>query len=700
MAIELDNILSTDIEKARASIQRLSEKIGINLVELPINIDRSDSPTALAYTNSEGIWISKKIIIQEPDAVEIYLAHEIFHHVVNDHENTSKFSAMDVNIAEDYSINWHIKRLFGYDVRKLKSGKFLYNEKLGCMRVHKILKYKMKESSRGCCSFGIPHVTILEAARKIRSEYEPWKSMVHTRPLFFLDDMDRQKYLSVLDAVRYKIPATTLPIDIRQVLEGLWTHAFYEAPVAKLRHDLTLTNTETVAYAWRRDFNTSGDAIVSAYSAAKFINILSEHKAYLEMRVGSAMTRHARIAGKLKAAQEIGAKKTAKKLQRKLASAALAVQRAKNRLEWPIERLFKEKPVTRIPAIEIPVRAAALRVPDKRKPIAGLPTLRRNETVRELRLLSGVSQRIVQKVKNIVDALEDIFDADAPGTPDMHLPKTENSGGNESQGNKSAAQQKIDQLETVESNANLLIDIIQYMREFETALAKKRNRNSSDSQYVNQLISYGNELEQVELAEFALLASTPDVQSVFYNKLSNHSLMLYTPPEMKRSPIVIAVDCSGSMSGEYYVTACGFALAMIKMLAQDKRGAALYTFSDDVGKSVVSNGKEISMQQCLDVLTNIRSGGTSFSAALAGAYNIKNNMGWKSLTTIMITDGQSNLNPDIKDRLRTEKSPDDKLIAVLTSGNDDGLYPFCDDSVRVKRSKLFNELIEQGGQLL
>lgn len=310
-----------------------------------------------------------------------------------------------------------------------------------------------------------------------------------------------------------------------------------------------------------------------------------------------------------------------------------------------------------------------------------------------------MTQRIVQKVKSVADELDELFD-DVQGIPNMHLPNDGGSGFNMGNDTPSAAQQKLDQLETVESNVNLLTDIIQYMREFETALAKKRNRNSSDSTYVNQIISYGKELEQVELAEFALLAASPEVQSVFYSKLSNHSLMLYTPPEVKRSPIVIAVDCSGSMMGEPYTTACGFALAMIRMLAQDKRGAALITFSDTVVKSVVANGKEISMKQCLEVLTNIRAGGTSFSAALNGAYNIKKNMNWKTLTTLLITDGQSGLSNEAKDRLRQEKTPEDKLVAVLTSGDDSGLHPFCDDSVIVKRSKLFNELVEQGGQLL
>lgn len=360
---EADNILSSDIEKARESIKRFSAKVGINMAELPISIDRGDNPHALAYTTSEGIWISKKVIVQEPEQVEVYLAHELFHHVVNDQERTSKYSAWDVNIAEDYSINWHIKRIFGYDVRNLKCGKLLFDKKLGCMHVHQILKYKTKEDNKdgGCGGFGIPHVLILEAARKVRLEHEPWKSMPHTRPLFYLDDIDRRKYVEVLDAVRYKIGISTLPVDTKQLLEGLWTHSFHESPVAKLRRVLDLTNTETAAYAWRRDFDTAGDAIISAYTAAKFINTISHHEFYLARRVANARSRRDRLMDKHKEAVNKGKKKLAAKLQRKLTSAETGLKRAQARMKWPLERLFKEKPVTRIPTAEIPVRAIALR---------------------------------------------------------------------------------------------------------------------------------------------------------------------------------------------------------------------------------------------------------------------------------------------------------------------------------------------------
>jgi hypothetical protein len=101
-----------------ASIIKLAKIIGPEILTLPLFID--DKNKAPAWTNGSGIYISRRVYDLEPENVNVFIMHEVMHYVVRDPEIYGIYPNGVVNIAEDYKINYLIKRQFGYDVRKTK----------------------------------------------------------------------------------------------------------------------------------------------------------------------------------------------------------------------------------------------------------------------------------------------------------------------------------------------------------------------------------------------------------------------------------------------------------------------------------------------------------------------------------------------------------------------------------------------------
>jgi uncharacterized protein with von Willebrand factor type A (vWA) domain len=242
-----------------------------------------------------------------------------------------------------------------------------------------------------------------------------------------------------------------------------------------------------------------------------------------------------------------------------------------------------------------------------------------------------------------------------------------------------------------------------YVKEFETALHVKKSRRHDEFAHTIDLIpTSGAELEKVSTSELALL-NNKHTRMAFFMKLANGSLTTLQPQENKRQPIAMCVDASGSMQGTPYEMACGFAIAMLKKLGEDRRGGVFTVFSSRVTHSVtLVENKPFDFVAIMRVLLTPQFGGTSFDAALSEVYRVKQEQRWKAMTTLMITDGGDQVSDHMVAEIKRQKGPHDHISMILTnrSQNGNGLRGLQDDIVSVTKKNMQITLQKIGNSLL
>ena len=193
----------------------------------------------------------------------------------------------------------------------------------------------------------------------------------------------------------------------------------------------------------------------------------------------------------------------------------------------------------------------------------------------------------------------------------------------------------------------------------------------------------------------AMLLMDPDMEFIFARKFQERALLEYElkeKPEEERGPIVMLLDCSGSMSyGSRDVWASAVALAFLGVAREQKRDFALLHFSDDVRKTTLFEGKKPVDQEKLveTVLACGSSGGTNFEKPLASGVKVIEHFGaFKKADVIMVSDGDASVSDEF---LKTGYIPVKKALEVScytillgSEGNKENTDRFSDQTVRLQ----------------
>lgn len=754
------------LDVAQKSINTLAPILGSEIVELPLFVEKNLT-APLAYTTSSGIWLREDVLQQDASNAHIYVMHEIGHHVIDNPELTGMFSATLVNYAEDYWINNHmLLDTFGYDVRKLKMGKLLFNKRLGKMQPHEIAVELYKKQSqyfgpnKPCGCNGIAHPTIRKIANRIRLKYD-LGNYKRQGELIVCDKVDDAEYERAVPELRKSATKmNNIRTDIDNLAKGLWLRAFLPEPKPTPLSSV-LNVQQTLTYCWDASQirnSTVNNHEESAIAVSLFLKTCDNHQRILARKVllaESAISQHKERLRMLKkrakkARKPVPPRKQAE-LLRLIEKQKVVLAKRRQQARYPLSVLLGTHPVHL--AKSMSTKTVTMTSRKRRKSVReadDFVTVQSNVTTNVLRRLSSISASQLEKLLDFRDTLQKQFgplinndegeeqpeqekpefeepedeDQNKPSKKEKQPKNEKGQGGSEdsdtddddlpipdtspkgnagaakgNDGNKKTLLKTLHQLPL--TDFKLIQSILSYMQEFDTALSVKKSAKLNEN--INtpaQIPSLGSDLNLVEASDFALLANEA-TKMLFYSKLADSSLSIKLPQDNKRLPVAMAVDASGSMTGHPYAMACGFVLAMLKKLAQDKRGGAFIVFSSNVTHAITLKQNEpFDLRVILKILLTPKFGGTSFESALFKAYEIKKEQRWNGMTTVLITDGGDRLNSSALETLKQLKTKQDNLTAVLVRGSDSGLMGLNDESLKVNSQNMQLTLTKVGNSIL
>jgi len=737
------------------SVAKLSKAFKFPMEALPIFIDNARK-SPIAYTSPNGIWIGSKVVEGDPKNVHVYLAHEIFHYVVNNHGLTHKYTNLVVNLITDYKINELLYTLFGYDAKAVKFPGLL-NRKWFGMTLDQIgqalLKTNVQEIT--CSAEGLPHPRVAECAAFLRKKYVQHLSDIAPE-LFFLTRSEERVYSDVTlkSNDRSALVFDTVPLDKHELLKGIWYALWHKRPVAS-RTPGPCSVEQSFLYSLDLDRlreATVGRASDSLWAARKLFNRLGQDSRWIQSKQQKAKSRLQVAMDKMTRARTKVLKKQATINLARAKSSHSNAQTLK-----PLSKLLTSSPVV-TQTNSINYSPNSLASVHKKPPSLVLPQVRVNETVKRIRLLvKGFDERFA-KLQELVDDMRDqLGDMDGavtleedsvpmPGNTEQGVQEAEedpgdsddgqvsdDDGDSEVEGNakgrkeaktsdnsskassvpgggglkkpkqdtqKSPAgtgkgqgvREKL--MNNLDANYTSLASILEHMREVSTLLAQIRSRNrKTHSDGPDATYEYGNDLGRAATEEVSLLANKA-TRLDFLVKLSNHQLLLHSPQEKRRSSVVLCLDTSGSMAGEFYNKAAGFCLAVMRYMQKEKRGVALLTFDSSKCKEYVADiGKSIDAPTVIDILTSPSYGGTDFDVPLLRSQELKLEYGWKTLTTFLVTDGYCGLRS--ADKINQQKTNQDRIVvACVSTDSASSLAPVADEVHHLKRKGTTLEMVK------
>jgi uncharacterized protein YegL len=775
-------------EGIRVAMARLAKEICPEILNIPVKID--DSKSTLACISADGIMVRTELLQKAIQYLHIIIAHEIFHPVIDDSPaigfsmkarvKDKKGQIRIINIpndATDYVINYHLKKLFGYDVRDLgkaeKGWEGLYNPTIGKMGVlgacqHLNKRYggpppDQSKAGRFDSQTRLVHPQILRVVDIIRRKFR--QQLGDRKPLVHRDQMDRILFEIVSEKVRNKM-SITLPISVEHTMEGLWNFLYQKKPAATELDRGKLTFEQAVTYGYPashfRDSTVekSDDAIVAA---SLYLRQVENDPIWISVRRVQAEGNVAYLKNKIKnfgkKAKPVKGKKS-KKPKKPVKKIPLRTLRwMLVEAEKRLERYEKMKPVLKLlesdPIVSQGVVSAGtvvsqgspmtLRKAEEARDtisLRGMPTLKSGPGVRRLKT---IAHRSIADLKSLQQSLEqlirmgypvsssgagqgqqrvgnqgegdgDSFDeatgkdtngegktghGEGNSQPEPGQPGQPGAGpGGKFAGKGRGSPTRVEIMMSLANNKAFLERVLFHMQEFATLISRKPSPRSKESESGADIRTvYGNELSQVAPEEIAKLAGTRAMQLQFFSDLANDSLEMRVPPDKKRTPIVLCLDASGSMHGEPYATAAGFALAMMAKLAKDKRGTGLIIFSHGVHRVIYANiDRPLNLQSILEAICRPDWGGTEFDQPLNNAFDLKEFLKWKSVLIQLVTDGECGLRN--ADAIRARKGSKDHISAVVVGNKQSTIEEVADSIYHIDKDGLVKQLADIGNRLL
>lgn len=194
-------------------------------------------------------------------------------------------------------------------------------------------------------------------------------------------------------------------------------------------------------------------------------------------------------------------------------------------------------------------------------------------------------------------------------------------------------------LDIVGRNSAMLKRILIEADMFMDKLAHASRARVDPEANLDRTYTFGNDVQRADTSALVKLARQ-NTRLAFFADFANHALLQHSGTAPRRGSLIVALDCSGSMMGERYTIAAGFALAMFRIMSDTQRGVALIKFASNVDGVYVCDEKvPVDMLELLDCLTSPSYGGTCFDAAFEQALLLQETFGWDNTQFILTTDG-------------------------------------------------------------
>ena len=390
-----------DDPRVAASFQKCCAALKFDLAMLPlfISYEADGSP---AYITPEGIWIHEKVLIQDPDNVHVYLAHEIFHWVVNNYSILNKFTNMMVNYITDFKINELLYILFGFNVKKVKF-KGLLNKKWFGKSLHEIGLAILREDlieQETCSAEGVPHPLIGECASMLRHRFKD--HLEATQEVFRLTVDEERAFSEALKSVdRSKLNFKTVPLDKYVLLKALWYCFWHKQPFA-MRPDGVLPPEHQFIFSvrWPQGMITVGRDIDALWAATKLMKALDDDPGY---RMERARRGRELLDSASKAMTSATGLRAIRKLKRKMKRAQKIIDK------WtqakPLAVLLREDTIRLKQGTETRTRPRTMFSSLTETTDVLLPQVRVNDAVKRIRLLV---RKPMRNILETVDSMDEI----------------------------------------------------------------------------------------------------------------------------------------------------------------------------------------------------------------------------------------------------------------------------------------------------
>lgn len=182
-------------------------------------------------------------------------------------------------------------------------------------------------------------------------------------------------------------------------------------------------------------------------------------------------------------------------------------------------------------------------------------------------------------------------------------------------------------------------------------------------------VEVGGSIERALPSELALLRH-PVLRRDLLRRLTEGRVLQYRleahEPE-GRGPVVVAIDCSGSMEGPREHWAKGIALGLLAIALKERRDFAIVLFSDGVKAWEFPAGPP-SIELLCQALDSFSGGGTNFPAALDASLSLCEGDKLGKADIVFLTDGQCEVEPRWEAQWVTRKAAKGTRLWGVTIG--------------------------------
>ena len=254
-----------------------------------------------------------------------------------------------------------------------------------------------------------------------------------------------------------------------------------------------------------------------------------------------------------------------------------------------------------------------------------------------------------------------------------------------------AYQNKKEAIERIRRSDKLkkLTDMIGRFKESAITEQKKKVKNGATEIHS---VTTGNDIQSLLPSELDLLTKE-QTKSEFYSKFSEKRTLQYSKESNKsknKGPIIICVDCSGSMSGNGEMWSKAMAMGVLEVAQMQKRDYGCILYSSYADDPIIIGKDEISPEKTIAICESFEGGGTNFERPLQKALDmIKKSKVWKEADIMFITDGDCSTSDDFLRKFNAAKKEYEfKTKGILIDlgrykSSDASLREFCDDVVRI-----------------
>ena len=262
-----------------------------------------------------------------------------------------------------------------------------------------------------------------------------------------------------------------------------------------------------------------------------------------------------------------------------------------------------------------------------------------------------------------------------------------------------AYQNKKEAIERIRRSDKLkkLTDMIGRFKESAITEQKKKTKNGATEIHS---VTTGNDIQSLLPSEMMMLTKE-QTKSEFYARHNEKRQLQYSKESNKsknKGPIIICVDCSGSMNGDEEMWSKAMAMGVLEVAQMQKRDYGCILYSSYADDPIIINKDEISPEKVITICESFEGGGTNFERPLQKALDmIKKSKVWKEADIMFITDGDCSTSDTFLRKFNSAKEEYEfKTKGILVDlgryhSSDASLREFCDDVVRISSIAELND---------